>query len=102
MGSWSSMSRALAVALTLLAAACDPGEHALPAGDPATLTALRDGRDHACACKDPACSYRVLGALLAYSDGHKHLRDTQASAALADEVGKCLDTASRAEPVAAV
>src|SRR5688572_10740499 len=102
MGSWSSMTRALAAALALLAAACDPGEHALPAGDPATLTALRDVRDHACACKDPACSYRVLSELFTYTDSHKHLRDTHASATLADEIGKCLDTAARAAPIAGV
>lgn len=89
--------------LALLAAAfaaCDASEPTLPPGDPATLTALREVRDHACACKDPACSYRVLGELLAYSDGHKNLRDTQASATLADELSKCLDTAARAEPLA--
>ncbi|HUQ02569.1 MAG TPA: hypothetical protein VM261_08750 [Kofleriaceae bacterium] len=96
------MRRAFAAALTLVAAACaacDPGESALPPGDPATLGALRDVRDHACACKDPACAYRVLGELFAYADGHKQLRDTQASAQLADELGTCLDTASRAAPL---
>jgi hypothetical protein len=95
------MRRGLAAALTLLAAgaACDGGEGALPPGDPATLGALRDVRDHACACKDPACSYRVLGELFAYADGHAQLRDTRASAQLADEIGVCLDTASRAAPL---
>jgi hypothetical protein len=96
------MRRALAAALTLLAAAsaaCDSGAGALPPGDPATLGALNAVRDHACACKDPACSYRVLGELFAYADGHASLRDTQASAKVADEIGACLDTASRGTPV---
>lgn len=88
------------VALALALPACDPAEGTLPAGDPSTLTALRDVRDHACACKDPACSYRVMTELLAYSDGHKQLRDTQAASTIADEIARCLDTASRAEPVA--
>ena len=97
------MSRALAgVALALALVACDPAERSLPAGDPATLTALRDVRDHACACKDPACSYKVLSELFAYADAHKDMRDTMASVQLVDELEKCLDTASRAEPVAGV
>ena len=95
------MSRALVVALTLAMVACAADERALPPGDPAAYTALAAVRDHACACKDPACSYRALGELLAYTDEHAELRETQASAALADEIGRCLETASRTEPVAA-
>ncbi len=95
------MTRMLVVLLTLAAAAC-ADERALPPGDPAAYTQLAAVRDHACACLDPACGYRALGELLAYSDTHADLRETQASAALADEIGRCLDTASRAAPVAAV
>ena len=91
------MSRALAVGLALMLAACNADEGTLPAGDPATLTALRDVRDHACACKEPACSFRVMSELLAYSDDHRDLRDTKASATLADELSRCLDTASRGD-----
>jgi hypothetical protein len=94
------MTRPFAVVLALVVAACVPDERDLPPGDPATLTALRDVRDHACACQDPACSYRVLGELLAYSDGHKDLRDSKASVALADELSRCLDAAARAAPLA--
>jgi hypothetical protein len=97
------MRRALAAALTLLAAAsaaCDSGPSALPPGDLATLGALVAVRDHACACKDPVCSYRVLGELFAYADGHKQLRDTRESDSLATETVRCLETASRAAPLA--
>jgi hypothetical protein len=88
------------VALALALPACDPAEGTLPAGDPASHTALRELRDHACACKDPGCSYRVMSELLAYSDEHKVLRETQAASSLADEIARCLDTAARAEPIA--
>lgn len=97
------MRRALCVVVTALSlAACDPAERVLPAGDPATLTDLRTLRDDACACKDPRCSYRVLAELFAYTDERKDMRDTQASVQLVDELEKCLDTASRAEPIALV
>jgi hypothetical protein len=104
MGSWSEMGRvmlAVFVALVAVAAvACDAGEPTLPVGDPAKLTALKDVKEHACACKDPACSYRVLGELLAYSDAHKDLRDSKAAVAMTDELEKCLDVAARADPMA--
>ncbi len=83
-------------ALTLAACGVDP--RPLPAGDPATLTGLRELREHACACRDPACAYRVVAELVRYSDQDPDLRDTRAGVALVDELSSCLATAARTEP----
>jgi hypothetical protein len=98
------MGRVLfAVWVALVAgAACDAGEPTLPDGDPAKLTALTEIKDHACACMDPSCSYRVLGELLAYSDAHRELRDSKAAVAITDEMEKCLGVAAKAEPIAGI
>lgn len=95
------MSRVL-LALFVALAACDAGEPTLPDGDPAKLTGLSEIKEHACACKDPSCSYRVLGELLAYSDSHRELRDSKAAVALTDELEKCLGVAAKAEPIAGI
>jgi hypothetical protein len=95
------MSRVL-LALFVALAACDAGEPTLPAGDPAKLAELQAVKEHACACKDPACAYRVMSELLAYADGHRDLRDSKAAVAITDEMEKCLDVAAKAEPIAGV
>jgi hypothetical protein len=101
------MARVSVAGLVMLVAAaavvaCDAGEPTLPAGDPAKLTALTELKEHACACKDPSCSYRVIGELLAYSDAHRDLRDSKAAVAITDELETCLDVAAKAEPIAGI
>lgn len=95
------MRGAFVVALTLFAAACDASPAALPSADMATLGPLVAMRDHACACKDAGCAYRVLGEMFAYADAHRELRDSLEADSLATETARCLHTASRAAPDAA-
>jgi hypothetical protein len=92
-------ARGLALVVVAVVAACAPEERSLPDGDPAALAGLQEVRDHACACRDAACTYRVLVELLRYADRDPDLRDSRRAVALTDELNACLTTAVGIAPV---